>query len=196
MTRFIVTSSRIGDPRKKITASYGNELLYICVVHYSRNGLRPPIYLFSDTEEELKYLEDKGLRKARIDLLASLGRFVEVAEVHLLSLGQPYDAIRTLLEHQDNHPGAMQRAADIALDTLRRECSFDTAVHDILRSKESDSHKVLNCIKDVPLAPLKLTDSREVDSVECSKVQRLAVFPRSTYSVQSRNLRLLRRSIH
>ncbi|KAI6141023.1 hypothetical protein BKA82DRAFT_4205805 [Pisolithus tinctorius] len=147
---------------EKIAKSYKNELLYICVVHYSRNGLRPPTPLFSETEEELKYLEDKGLHQARIDLLASLGRFLEVAEIQLLNLGRPCDAIRTLLEHQDNQPGAMQRAVDIALDILWRECSFDTAVHDILQSKEADAYKILSCIKDIPLASLKLTDSREI----------------------------------
>ncbi|KAI6140812.1 hypothetical protein BKA82DRAFT_31698 [Pisolithus tinctorius] len=147
---------------EKIAKSYKNELLYICVVHYSRNGLRPPTPLFSETEEELKYLEDKGLHQARIDLLASLGRFLEVAEIQLLNLGRPCDAIRTLLEHQDNQPGAMQRAVDIALDILWRECSFDTAVHDILQSKEADAYKILSCIQDIPIASLKLTDSREI----------------------------------
>ncbi|KAI6044090.1 hypothetical protein EDC04DRAFT_459876 [Pisolithus marmoratus] len=147
--------------REKISASYRNELLYICVVHYSRNGLRPPIPLFSSTEEELKYLKDKGLHKARIDLLASHKRFLEVADVQL-SLGHLCDAIRTFLEHQDDEPNAMQRAVDTALDTLWRECSFDTSVQNILRNSGSDAHKVLNCIKAIPLERLKASDSRQI----------------------------------
>ncbi|KAI6000278.1 P-loop containing nucleoside triphosphate hydrolase protein [Pisolithus marmoratus] len=130
---------------EKVTASYRNELLYICVVHYSRNGLRlfrPPVRLFSSTADELKYLEGKGLHKARTNLLEAHGRLLEVAEIQL-SLGQLCDAIQTLfrVKPQDN-PSAMQRAADIALSTLWRECSFGMPVRDILSNKGSDAHKI------------------------------------------------------
>ncbi|KAI6110793.1 hypothetical protein EDD16DRAFT_1710655 [Pisolithus croceorrhizus] len=145
-----------------ITASLKNEVLYICVVHYSRDGLRPPFALFSSTEKELIYLEEKGLHKARIDLLESHGRFRDVAEVQF-SLGRLCDAIQTLLRVEVREsPDAMQRAVDIALDTVWRACSFDMPVRDILRNKESDAHKVLNCIKDIPLGRMNVSDSRQI----------------------------------
>ncbi|KAI6128067.1 hypothetical protein EDD16DRAFT_170251 [Pisolithus croceorrhizus] len=145
----------------KITETYKDELFHECVVHYSRNHLRPPLSLFSSADDELKYLKDKGLYKEAINLLRSLGRFFEVAEVHCI-LGQPCDAIRTILEHQDNQSDAMQRVGDIALNALWRECSFDMPVQDILRNRESNAHKVLNCIKDIPLNRLRISDNEQV----------------------------------
>ncbi|KIN94752.1 hypothetical protein M404DRAFT_372448 [Pisolithus tinctorius Marx 270] len=145
---------------EKITASYKDELLYICVVHYFRNRSRPPIPLFSSSEEELKYLESKGLHKARIHLLESHGRFFEAAEVHL-GLGQPCGAIECLLKDQQN-PGALQRAVDIALDNLWQECSFDMLVQDVLRDKGTNARQVLDCIQGIPLERLKGPDSRQI----------------------------------
>ncbi|KAI6106479.1 hypothetical protein EV401DRAFT_513423 [Pisolithus croceorrhizus] len=145
----------------KIAETYKDELFHECVVHYSRNHLRPPFPLFSSTGDELNYLKGKGLYKETIDLLESLGRFFEVAEVQCI-LGQPCDAIRTIFEHQDNRPDAMQRVVNIALDTLWQECSFDMPVQDILRNRESNAHKVLNCLKDIPLNRLPISDIGQV----------------------------------
>lgn len=143
----------------KLTESLKQELLYACVVQYSRDNLRPAFPLFSSTEAELRYLEDKGLHKARIDLLELRGRFREAAEVQL-SLGRPCDAIQTLLRVEVR--GNLNRAVDIALDVIWQACSFNIPVHDILRNKESDAQKVLNCIKDVPLGRLNASDSRQI----------------------------------
>ncbi|KAI6140809.1 hypothetical protein BKA82DRAFT_4448336 [Pisolithus tinctorius] len=159
--RFDKIAQILNRHRDKITESY-DELLFDCVMHYFHNHLRPHVPLFSSTEEELKYLEGKGLHTACIDLLASLGRFLEAAEVQLSSLKQPRDAIRILLDHQDNQPGAMQRVVDIALDTLWQECSFDKPVQDILRNKRSNAHKVLDCIKNIPLVRLQISDSEQI----------------------------------
>ncbi|KAI5996986.1 hypothetical protein EDD15DRAFT_2528653 [Pisolithus albus] len=147
---------------RKLTESLKQELLYMCVVHYSRDNLRPPYPLFPSTKAELKYLEDKGLHKARIGLLELHGRFREVAEVQL-SLGRPCDAIQTLLRVElRGSLDAVQRAVDIALDAVWRACSFDMPVHDILCNKDSDAHKVLNLIKDIPPGRLNASDSRQI----------------------------------
>ncbi|KIN93343.1 hypothetical protein M404DRAFT_515786 [Pisolithus tinctorius Marx 270] len=147
--------------REKISASYRDELLFICVVHYyHRNRLRPPVPLFSSRDEVLKYLEGKGLHKARMDLLDSYKRFFDVAELQL-SRGRLCDAIQTLLEHQDN-PSAVQRAVNIALGTLWRACSFDTPVQEILQNKGSDAHRVLNCIQSISLEHVKISDSGQI----------------------------------
>ncbi|KAI6096327.1 hypothetical protein EDD16DRAFT_1879027 [Pisolithus croceorrhizus] len=145
---------------EKITGSYRNQLLYICVVHYSRNGRRPPIPLFSSVESELTYLESQGLSEARIDLLEFLGRFLEAAEVHL-GLGQRCDAIKSLLKDQQN-PNALQRAVDLALDSLWQECSFDKPVHAILQNKRSDAYKVLNCVQGIPLERLEISHRGQI----------------------------------
>ncbi|KAI5997140.1 hypothetical protein EDD15DRAFT_2364627 [Pisolithus albus] len=146
----------------KLTESLKQELLYTCVVHYSRNNLRPPYPLFASTEAELKYLEEKGLHKARIDLLELRGRSREVAEVQL-SLGRPCDGIQTLLRAElRGGLDAVQRAVDVALDAVWRACSFDMPVHDILCNKDSDAHKVLNLIKDIPPGRLNASDSRQI----------------------------------
>ncbi|KAI6095428.1 hypothetical protein EV401DRAFT_2083708 [Pisolithus croceorrhizus] len=145
---------------EKIASSHRTRLLRTCVVHYYRNHLRPPIPLFSSTEDELTYLENQGLHKPRINLLESYGRFLEAAEVHL-SLGQRCGAIETLLKDQQN-PGTLQRAVDLVLDSLWQECSFEKPVHDILQNKGSDAYKVLNCMQDIPLEHLGISNSAEI----------------------------------
>ncbi|KAI6095427.1 hypothetical protein EV401DRAFT_1188199 [Pisolithus croceorrhizus] len=144
---------------EKITESCRNKLLYTCVVHYS-NGLRPPIPLFSSLESELTYLESQGLSEARIYLLESRRRFLEAAEVHL-GLGQRCGAIKSLLKDRRN-PDALQRAVNLALDSLWQECSFDKPVQDILQNRESDSYKVLNCVRAIPLERLEISDSGQI----------------------------------
>ncbi|KIK18093.1 hypothetical protein PISMIDRAFT_110119 [Pisolithus microcarpus 441] len=134
----------------EIAGSYRNKLLYICVAVH-----RPPIPLFSSTENELAYLESQGLNEARIDLLESVGRFLEAAEVHL-GLGQWCVAIECLLKDQQN-PDALQRAVDLALESLWQECSFDQPVQAILQNKRSDSYKVLNCVQAIPLERLEVS---------------------------------------
>ncbi|KAI6011131.1 hypothetical protein EDC04DRAFT_2959379 [Pisolithus marmoratus] len=145
---------------EKITASYRNKLLHICVVHYYRHQLRPPVPLFTSTENELTYLESQGLHKERIYLLESYGRFLEAADVHL-GLGQRCGAIETLLKDQKN-PDALQRAVDLALDSLWHKCSFDMPVQDILKNKGSDAYEVLGCINDIPLDRLDISDSGQI----------------------------------
>ncbi|KAI6094990.1 hypothetical protein F5141DRAFT_1275237 [Pisolithus sp. B1] len=126
---------------EKITESCRNKLLYTCVVHYSRNGLRPPIPLFSSLESELTYLESQGLSEARIYLLESQQE--------------------SLLKDRWN-PDALQRAVDLALDSLWQECSFDKPVQDVLQNRESDSYKVLNCVQAIPPERLGISDSGQI----------------------------------
>ncbi|KAI6128061.1 hypothetical protein EDD16DRAFT_1824810, partial [Pisolithus croceorrhizus] len=145
---------------EKITESCRNKLLYTCVMHYSRNGLRPPIPLFSSLESELTYLESQGLSEARIYLLESRRRFLEAADVYL-GLGQRCGAIKSLLKDRWN-PDALQRAVDLALDSLWQECSFDKPVQDVLQNRESDSYKVLNCVQAIPPERLGISDSGQI----------------------------------
>ncbi|KAI5983876.1 hypothetical protein EDC04DRAFT_3098745 [Pisolithus marmoratus] len=46
--------------------------------------------------------------------------------------------------------------------SLWQECSFDTSVQDILQDKGSNAYKVLNCINDIPLDRLKISDSGQI----------------------------------
>ncbi|KAI5991852.1 hypothetical protein EDD15DRAFT_2368613 [Pisolithus albus] len=144
----------------EITGSYRNKMLYICVVYYSRNGLRPPIPLFSSTDIELAFLESQGLNEERIDLLESLGRFLEAAEVHL-AVGQRCGAIESLLKDQQNL-GALQRAVDLALESLWQECSFDQPVQAILKNRRSEAYKVLNCLQAIPLERLEISKTGQI----------------------------------
>ncbi|KAI6158403.1 hypothetical protein EDD17DRAFT_1763946 [Pisolithus thermaeus] len=159
--RFDEIAQILNRHTEKLAASHRNTLLHLCVVHYYRNRSRPPVPLFSSAVEELEYLDDKGLHKERIDLLKSLGRILEAAEAQL-GFGQLCDAIQTLLEHRDNQPDTMQRAVDIVLDTLWQECSFGVPIQSILRNKGSNAHKVLNCVQDIPLERLKISDSKQI----------------------------------
>ncbi|KAI6096326.1 hypothetical protein EDD16DRAFT_1720000 [Pisolithus croceorrhizus] len=148
--RFDEIAQILNRHTEKLAASYRSTLLHL-----------PPVPLFSSAAEELKYLDEKGLHKERIDLLKSLGRILEAAEAQL-GFGQLCDAIQTLLEHRDNQPNTMQRAVDIVLDTLWQECSFSMPIQSILRNKGSNAHKVLNCVRDIPLERLKISDSKQI----------------------------------
>ncbi|KAI6141395.1 hypothetical protein BKA82DRAFT_2640811 [Pisolithus tinctorius] len=148
---------------EKITTTCRNKLLYVCVVHYYRNRSRPPVSLFSSTENELRYLERQGLHSARIYLLELHRRFLEAAEVHL-SLGQLCGAIESLLKDKQN-PAALQRAVDLALDSLWQQCSFDKSVPAILQKKGSDAWNVLNCMRTISLERLNASDRTQVGLV-------------------------------
>ncbi|KAI5988945.1 hypothetical protein F5J12DRAFT_915891 [Pisolithus orientalis] len=145
---------------EKITTTCRNKLRYVCVVHYYRIRSRPPVPLFSSTENELRYLEGQELHWARIYLLELHRRFLEAAEVHL-SLGQLCGAIESLFKDKQN-PAALQRAVDLALDSLWQQCSFDKPVPAILQKKGSDAWNVLNCMRSISLERLNASDRTQM----------------------------------
>ncbi|KAL4069231.1 hypothetical protein J3A83DRAFT_4536273 [Scleroderma citrinum] len=138
------------------------ELLEICVRHYygASKLLRPPIPLFSSTEEELKYLEGKDLHEPRILILQSKRRFVEAADIEL-SRNNPIQAIRLFLRDLANKV-AIQRAADVALENIWQECSFGLPVQTKLRQKGSHARRIVESIQEIPLEYLSISDSDQI----------------------------------
>jgi hypothetical protein len=78
--------------------------------------------LFDTDEAELEYLEDLDLDDTRANVLQSLGRQAEAADLHL-SEGRPMVAIPLLLEEPWNEQLARQ-AADVIVQELWRNISI------------------------------------------------------------------------
>ncbi|KAL4065819.1 hypothetical protein V8B97DRAFT_1114496 [Scleroderma yunnanense] len=147
---------------KKMATSYKAELFEICVGHYygTNKLLRPPIPLFSSTDEELEYLKSKNLDEPRILILQSKKRFIEAAEVHL-SHGNLTQAIHLFLRDSTNQ-AAIQRAVNVALDNLWQECSFGMPVREKLRHKGSRARQVLEIIQEIPLEHLSISEREQI----------------------------------
>ncbi|KAG5646925.1 hypothetical protein DXG03_002001 [Asterophora parasitica] len=77
--------------------------------------------LFSSDEEQLEYLDDLDLDIARAEVLTSLGRFSEAAELHL-SEGRVQNAIPLFLK--DNTSGSFHRASECIQRELWAHLSF------------------------------------------------------------------------
>ncbi|KAF7306351.1 UvrD-like helicase ATP-binding domain-containing protein [Mycena indigotica] len=79
--------------------------------------------LFESFEEQLEYLEDRGLDVARATLLESLGRYSDAAEVHLEE-GRSFEAIKLFLRDRTN-PTSTRRGIECVLLALWKLTSFN-----------------------------------------------------------------------
>jgi len=96
----------------------------------------------------------------RILILESKGRFVEAAEVQIVR-GNLTQAFQLLLK-DSTCEDANQRAAEIALNNIWKECSFGMPVQEKLRQKGSLARRVLECIQEIPLDRLSISDRDQV----------------------------------
>ena len=126
---------------------------------------RPPIPLFSSTEEELNYLEDKCLDDPRVLILQSQGRFIEAAEIQL-NRGKLIPAIQLFL--RDSTKVAIQRAATLALDNLWGKCSFGVHIQTKLQRKGSHTYQVLESVREMGFEHLNAPDVIQVRPVHQS----------------------------
>ncbi|KAF8060885.1 hypothetical protein FPV67DRAFT_312197 [Lyophyllum atratum] len=90
--------------------------------YFREESLEKARQLFSTDEEELEYLEDHDLDIARAEVLTSLGRPAEAAELHLLE-GRTLDAIPLFLKDEDN-AHSMRQASQCILQEFWRNLSF------------------------------------------------------------------------
>ncbi|KAG1825456.1 uncharacterized protein BJ212DRAFT_276627 [Suillus subaureus] len=117
-TLHVLTDHHATIPEKTAT-----DLRMVCRLHYcGRSDDQAPVPLFSSFNEELEFLEDYDLDRARISLLESHSRYYEVAEIHL-SDNHPMEAIQAFLKDNRNIDSAA-RAADTLLEFMWRKCSF------------------------------------------------------------------------
>ncbi|KAJ7051208.1 hypothetical protein C8F01DRAFT_1237408 [Mycena amicta] len=79
--------------------------------------------LFDSFEEQLEYLEDRGLDVARATLLVDLGRYSDAAEVHLEE-GRAFEAIKLFLRDRTNET-AIRRGIECVLQGLWQRISFN-----------------------------------------------------------------------
>ncbi len=78
--------------------------------------------LFDSLEEELEYLEERDLDIALADLLESMGRLSEAAELHY-SEGRREEAVELFLRETENK-NALRRAQECILEELWHRISF------------------------------------------------------------------------
>ncbi|KAJ7222624.1 hypothetical protein GGX14DRAFT_558715 [Mycena pura] len=90
--------------------------------YFKEHELEKASALFSSYEEELEYLEDRGLDVARVAILESLGRYSDAAEVHLEE-GRIFEAIKLFLRDRNNEL-LMRRGIECILQGLWQRVSF------------------------------------------------------------------------
>ncbi|KAF7367508.1 UvrD-like helicase ATP-binding domain-containing protein [Mycena sanguinolenta] len=90
--------------------------------YFKEHKLEKANALFSSYEEELEYLEDRGLDVAHATLLESLGRFYDAGEVHLEE-GRTFEAIELFLRDRDSKD-SICRGVQCILQSLWRHGSF------------------------------------------------------------------------
>lgn len=73
--------------------------------------------LFNTVEEELDYLEDRGLHDAQVDLLVHHGQNREAADLHL-SEGRTQEALYLYLQENSDVHGSLSKAKQIVLKNL------------------------------------------------------------------------------
>ncbi|KAG2070722.1 hypothetical protein BDR04DRAFT_1076592 [Suillus decipiens] len=117
----VLTDHHAAIPEKTAT-----DLWMVCRLHYcSGSNDQAPVPLFSSFEEELQFLEEYDLDRARVSLLESHSMYYEVAEIHL-SENRPMEAIQAFLK-DDKYTGSAARAADTLLELMWRKYSFRIA---------------------------------------------------------------------
>lgn len=124
--------------------------------------------LFSSKEEELEFLEDHDLDIARAEVLESLGRQAEAAELYLAE-GRTLDAIHLFLK-DDNDQNSLRRGRQCILEGLWQNLSFGTEVDSV--PKTSSFQQLL--VMAEQLHPSQL-DSAQIDEV-CLMISRPSSF--------------------
>ncbi|KAJ6456165.1 hypothetical protein C8R45DRAFT_1187129 [Mycena sanguinolenta] len=111
------------DHREKIRPEVVTNVTNVArLFYFKEHRLEKANALFSSYEEELEYLEERGLDVAHATLLESLGRFYDAAEVHLEE-GRTFEAIELFLRDRDNKD-SICRGAQCILQSLWRNVSF------------------------------------------------------------------------
>ncbi|KAJ7293966.1 hypothetical protein C8J57DRAFT_1444990 [Mycena rebaudengoi] len=112
--------------------------------------------LFSSYEEELEYLEDRGLDVAQATLLESLGRFAEAAELHLEE-GRTFEAIKLFLQDQTTE-SSMRRGMECVLQGLWQRISFAIVPED----EDSSISRLLTLASKADVSLLSQTERDEI----------------------------------
>ncbi|KAG7450801.1 uncharacterized protein BT62DRAFT_928080 [Guyanagaster necrorhizus] len=92
------------------------------LTYFSNRQMKKAHQLFDSLEEELEYLEERDLDIALADLLETMGRLSEAAELHY-SEGRREEAIELFLREAENE-NALRRAQECILAELWHRISF------------------------------------------------------------------------
>nr|GAT46622.1 predicted protein [Mycena chlorophos] len=112
--------------------------------------------LFDSFEEQLEYLEDRGLDDARASLLESLGRYSDAAQVHLEE-GRTVEAIKLFLRDLTDD-ASVRRGIDCVLQGLRDRITFN-----VVPSPDDEVvNMLLNLSAQVADSPLPLRQRNEL----------------------------------
>jgi hypothetical protein len=116
--------------------------------------------LFSTNEEELEFLEEYDLDVARAEVLESLGRQTEAAELYLAE-GRIFDAIRLFLK-DDTDQTSLRRGRECILEGLWQNLSFGTNSDSL---PDTDSFRLL-------LVMAEQLNASQLDSTHADEVCR------------------------
>ncbi|KAK0478174.1 hypothetical protein IW261DRAFT_1482258 [Armillaria novae-zelandiae] len=92
------------------------------LTYFTNRQMKKAHQLFDSLEEELEYLEERDLDIALADLLETMGRLSEAAELHY-SEGRREEAIELFLRETENKK-ALRRAQECILEELWHRISF------------------------------------------------------------------------
>ncbi|SJL05399.1 uncharacterized protein ARMOST_08766 [Armillaria ostoyae] len=92
------------------------------LTYFSNRQMKKAHQLFDSLEEELEYLEERDLDIALAELLETMGRLSEAAELHY-SEGRREEAIELFLRETENK-NALRRAQECILEELWHRISF------------------------------------------------------------------------
>ncbi|EDR08129.1 uncharacterized protein LACBIDRAFT_294434 [Laccaria bicolor S238N-H82] len=116
--------------------------------------------LFDSIEEELEYLSERNFYEAQVELLVSLGRVADAAELHLLE-GHIIEALELFLEDKGDPSQYTQRVIHCILQGLWREFS--------LGSKKSSTDVVVKLFRYADSIDPSLLSPNEHDEMELFK---------------------------
>jgi hypothetical protein len=114
--------------------------------------------LFASHEEELEFLEDHDLDIARAEVLESLGRQAEAAELYLAE-GRILDAIQLFLTDSTDQ-ASLRRGRECILEGLWQNLSFGTSANSV---PDNDSFRRL-------LVMAEQLSSSQLDSTHANEV--------------------------